>query len=245
MPRRPEILTVAFEGPHRTGKGEQIGQLSEALSEAGIPYLVVKGDGTRPTADDYPIQLDEDWWQEMRGILFKPDSEISDWNKAAYRLARELIVARERILPQLANEMGSNQAVLILDRSVISRGVVDREHLLRGDEEILRDEMRPEGPSGVKKGRKVELTDVMPDLVINLVAAPEELLERLDPEDPKYAMRKQHIEQSSQLYAPERLAEVLPPELMERVVTIDANQDIDLIHQQVLSCVPLEVLSRE
>lgn len=45
---KPKIFSLGFEGAHRSGKGTQIELLSRSLEDKRIPFLIVRGDGSRP-----------------------------------------------------------------------------------------------------------------------------------------------------------------------------------------------------
>ena len=42
------IISIGFEGPNRVGKGTQISFLAQYLSFHEVPFLIIRGDGSRP-----------------------------------------------------------------------------------------------------------------------------------------------------------------------------------------------------
>lgn len=205
----PEIISIGFEGQHRSGKETQIETLKEKLGEKGIPVIVVKGDGRKPEKDDYPIKLDQEKWDELTQKMSLPESEGIDWDKAAYRLAREYIVARDRLLPKVVREQGAPAGVIILDRSVLSRGAVA---------EGKREDMYKEGAT--TKGRQIRVEDVVPNLIINIQVPVAELKSRIATNDPRADEKLRHIEQSEKKYNREFYSQFLTEEEMSRVVDV-------------------------
>lgn len=92
---KPNIISVGFEGPHRSGKGTQIELLSRTLEEKGIPFLVIRGDGSRPNEGIHLGDPVSEWWSFALPELKKENPNLEDWNKSSYHLARELLVFRD------------------------------------------------------------------------------------------------------------------------------------------------------
>lgn len=51
---KARIISLGFEGSHRSGKGTQIEIIAERLKEIDLPFLVVRGDGSRPNKGNDP-----------------------------------------------------------------------------------------------------------------------------------------------------------------------------------------------
>lgn len=221
-PETPEIISIGFEGQHRSGKETQIETLKDKLNERGIPVIVVKGDGRKPEKDDYPIQLDRGKWDELTQRLSLPATERVDWDKAAYRLAREYIVARDRLLPQMAHEQNASTGVIILDRSVLSRGVVaDGKR-----EDMYTDEVRI-------KGRQIQVEDVIPNLIMNIQVPVAELKDRVPINGPYAEEKLRHIQENERKYSKEFYGQFLTEEEMQNVVDINGEGTTEEVARRI------------
>lgn len=225
MEREYHILSVGFEGSNRAGKSTQIELLSQKLESASIPYLIVRGDGSRPNEGNMPGDPMSDWWAEMLPRLRGDSATPHDWDVASYRLARELILFRDRVLPRIAAQSGSDCAWLLVDRSVLSRAMVPAELGLEPVADYLY-------PNKARTGHSMVNVDaVCPDVIFNLIANQEVLLSRLDKTDPKYEFRRKLIDQKCDWYkGAERF---IPEHLRDRVVEIDASKTPADVHAQI------------
>jgi thymidylate kinase len=152
-------------------------------------------------------------------------SNPQDWDISSYRLARELVFFRDRILPEMAMASGSSIACLLVDRSVLSRTMVPRELGLEPVEDHLY-------PDEAKTGHSaVDTEKVCPDIIFNLIASKEVLLSRLDPNDPKYEFRRRLIIEKCDWY--KNAIEFIPEPLRNRVVEIDSAKTPTEIHSEV------------
>lgn len=220
-----QILTLGFEGPNRVGKGTQCALLQAWLTRQGIPSLLVRGDGSRAGKGATPGDPPSRWWQQMDIWLHSSQATYHDWNVAAVRLARELLIWRERVLPRYIAAQGVPYVVLLVDRSLLSRAM-----LLRA--------MQPDDPSpdlypaeAQTKGRKITSEAVCPDLIFALNAPREVLLSRLSPLDPKYAFRRRLIEETSEGFRD--VVRYLPEGLQDRVVNVDAARSIEEVAETI------------
>lgn len=226
----PRILSVAFEGSHRAGKGTQIELLTKELESVGIPYLVVHGAGSRPNKGMNLGDPVSDWWTKTNAELktVKGATDLEKWNQASDRLAREVIVFRERILRKIAEEKGSDCAVLLLDRSLISRAMLN-DPIQESPAEECKTADISTAPAGAPKTIKM----MVPDLIFNLVADIPVLLSRLDKTDPKYEFRKKNIEEKSPYYFKGKA--LLPVSIRDRVIQVDASSSPEQIHQEIMA----------
>ncbi len=219
------VITLGFEGPNRVGKGTQCALLQAWLTRQGIPSLLVRGDGSRAGKGATPGDPPSRWWQQMDRRLHSAQATYHDWNVAAVRLARELLVWRDRVLPRCVAAQGAPFGVLLVDRSLLSRAM-----LLRA--------MQPGDPSpdlypeeAQSRGRWITPEAVCPDLIFALNAPREVLLSRLSPLDPKYAFRRRLIEETSEGFRD--VVRFLPEGLQDRVVDVDAAQPIEEIAKTI------------
>ncbi len=215
------ILTIGFEGPNRVGKGTQISLLGRYLSLHEIPFLVIRGDGSRPMSglSGDPCSL---WWSEMNKKL-RTTAELSDWDLAACRLAREMIVWRDRVLPRVLRKADKEFGCLLIDRSILSRSHVTREAGSLDVNDLY--------PRRFLKGKSITYETVCPDIIFNLIAPKEVLQTRLDPNDPKYYFRKLLIETKSEWYA--ETVFVFPDYIQRRIVSIDGTKPPDTVASEI------------
>lgn len=217
-----KIHTYAFEGGHRSGKGSQIEILKKKLEEMGIPCIAIRGAGSRPNTGEAVVDEYSKWWEKVLPLLKAPTASNEDWYEGSRRLAREVIVFRDRVLPRLASRRKSSQAVLLIDRSVLSHMA-----MIENDPE---QQFTPHQIYGSKdkKGRKLPSTnEIFPDLMFYLQADSNTLIERLDRNDPKYDFRKRNIE--AHLPKFDTAIKDLPPELQERIIRVNANETTEEI----------------
>lgn len=228
----PTITTIGLEGPNRVGKSTQSELLKSHFESLGIPVVVVRGDGSRSGLGKTQGDPESKTWQEIDASLRIPGGDLEEWNKSSYRIARELLVWRDRILPNIAKEAGVSDAVLLIDRTLLARTLVPRE--MGTPNRLYDDEMRPENPiSGLKKGSVVTAESVVPDIIIQFVAPKELLLARLgDDNDEKNLLRKRLLEERYSWYLDAH--NYIPAELTNRIVRINAAEDTDSVFKQIL-----------
>ncbi len=190
MESEKRIFTFAFEGMHRAGKSTQIDLLKNKLSELGIPSISIRGEGYRTGTGDTDSNPESDYWQKMTKILQDPD-DYEAWNEASYRLARELIVWRDRVLSRKINETLQPFGVLLVDRSLISNAFLKKLHTKPSPEKIFTtDDLYPKH---LQNRKKISADMVLPDMIIELLAPKDVLLSRLKKDDPDYSFRKKTL----------------------------------------------------
>jgi len=230
--KAPRIATVGFEGPNRVGKSTQSELLKTHLEKQGIPVVIVRGDGSRSGQGDSFGNPESDTWKEIDSNLRNEGTGLEEWNKSSYRIARELIVWRDRVLPNFVKELDSQTGVLLIDRSLLARTLVPRE---MGTPERLYDQnMRPENPlTGEKKGRSITAEDVSPDIIVQFISPKDTLLSRLgDGQDEKSQLRRRLLEERYNWYLDAQ--NYLPKELTDRIVKIDATGNTEQVFDIVL-----------
>jgi len=222
-----EIISIGFDGPNRAGKGTQCALLRDWLAEHAIPALIVRGDGSRTGSGERPEDPPSPWWQAVNRRLYGLPVNYEEWNLAAYRLARELVVWRDRVLPRLARTQGRRLGVLLVDRSLLSRTM------------ILRAMGAPDVAGNLyaeryrAKGRRISPGLVCPDLILNLIAPRRVLASRLDPGDPKVEFRKRLIDDTCDWFGD--AVAYIPRQLRSRVVEVDASEEVEGVFRHIVS----------
>lgn len=227
-----KVFSVAFEGMHRVGKGTQIELLKKKLESLGIPTLSIRGEGFRSGKGEADHDPSSDYWQVMSEEL-RNGGGFEKWEEASHRLARELIVWRDRILKQKIENEDAPYGVLLVDRSLISKTILHKLQQTASSSEPLPDsELYPE-----KYGKRKKITPemVLPDLIIEFVAPQDVLLSRLDKSDVDYEFRKNNIINNYELYTSAK--ESLPTKIRERIITLDASKDVQALLQEVIGAI--------
>jgi thymidylate kinase len=222
-----EIISIGFDGPNRVGKGTQCALMQRCLAKHGIPALIIRGDGSRTGTGDSPGNPESAWWRAVNQWLHHPKTSGKYWNVTSYRLARELVVWRDRILPNLVKTSPKKVGVLLIDRSLLSRTMVLRAMKVQD----IANNLYP--AEARLRGRKITPELVCPDLILNLTAPKHILLARLNPHDPKYEFRKRLIAGSCDWFktAPDHI----PHYLRSRVIDVDASRDPNLVFNDSLA----------
>jgi thymidylate kinase len=222
---KPKVISIGFEGPNRSGKGTQIELFSNQLEEIGIPYLVVRGDGSRPNQGEHKGDPISEWWTKTMPLLKNPENKDSDlWNDSSARLARELVVFRDRVLPNIAEQNNKPVAVLLVDRTLLSRTMVPRS---QGEKDI---------PNNLyPKDSKIDASKICPDLIFNIIVDKDTLLSRLDENDPKYEFRKKLILEKYDWYLDAH--KYIPNELQDRIIQIDGTSDPNTINNSIVDII--------
>ena len=224
--KSPEIFSIGFEGSHRSGKETQIELIKEKLEKLQIPFIIVRGAGSRPNEGKYTGDPISEWWTKKLPLLRREGASIEDWKDSSYRLVRELMVFRDRILPHILKESGSNIAFLLVDRSILSETMISRENRNENGEINLYPD------SAKMKGKIITAETVCPDILFNFIADKEILLSRLDKNDPKYEFRKRLIEQKADWY--KNAKDYIPEDLRDRIIDIDASKTPQEIHNEIM-----------
>ncbi len=215
---------IGFDGIHRSGKGTQIDRLEVSLHESDIAPLTVRGDGTRDGKGDTPGDPHSSLWQERSRHLRSSDATLDDWHASSYDIVHEL---------HDHATSGQYQAILA-DRSLVSRAAL----MLHGGATPGRkgfdlEELYPEREH-IPRSKQIDLRHVLPDILFHLEAdTPDVLMSRLEPDDPKYDFRARNIQTTFEGY--HRAARVLPPEVRDRLYTIDAALPEDVVHQRIVN----------
>lgn len=232
MKKENKIFSIAFEGPHQAGKDVQIGLLRSELEKAGIPCLSIRGEGYRQGSGASSADRESDVWKKISGELndVKNGAEWGRWDEASYRLARELIVWRERILSGKIDKALAPFGVLLIDRSLVSKATLKSLQLEPPPEKIFSNEELY--PPESQHRKKVTVDMVVPDLIVELSAPKEVLLTRLSAGDPNYDFKRDNIENKYEQYTEAK--EHLPEEIKRRIVNIDSSGKPEEVYQNIL-----------
>lgn len=225
--KHPKVVTIGLDGPNRVGKGTQCQMLNDWFDSHNLSSLIVRGAGSRTGLGNQPGDPISPWWQEVNQWLRTPQATPQDWDITSARLARELIVWRDRVLPNCAKQMDSPIAILIIDRTLISRTMTLR---ARQATEIANN-LYPAKAFGRRRPITAEM--VCPDIIFNLTAPVSYLLARLSPSDPKYAFRKNLIDSTAAWFFD--AADYIPVQLQKRVVHVDGSMPVDTVFQEIKS----------
>lgn len=229
MENENKIFSIALEGLHRSGKGTQIELLKNKLKEVGIPCVSIKGEGYRQGSGVSKEDPESDFWKKISEQL-KSGADWDLWDEASYRLARELIVWRERILSKEITKSLAPFGVLLIDRSLISKANLKNLQLKPPPEKIFSNEELY--PPESQHHKKITVDMILPDLIIELFAPKEILLTRLDASDQDYDFRKNNIENKYKQYIEAK--EHLPEEIKNRIVNIDSSGEPDEVYKKIL-----------
>ena len=222
MRNENKIISIALEGINRSGKGTQIELLKNKLEEIGIPCVSIRGEGYRRGLGVSQADPESDFWRKISEQLknVKNGAEWSLWDEASYRLARELIVWRDRILTKEITKPSApfDFGVLLIDRSLISKATLKSLQLEPPPKKIFSNEELY--PPGLKHRKRITADMILPDLIIELSAPKEILLTRLDASDPDYDFKRNNIDNKYEQYA--KAKEHLSEAIKNRIVNIDS-----------------------
>lgn len=209
--------TIAFEGINRVGKGTQIGKLKLFTKNNNINAVEVRGDGTRDGLGLHSGDPLNEWWQEYSKYL-RTSGTIDDWNYAAYILASDIKIWRE-------NENSKDKQLILLDRSLISRATFVLDRNPQQTNNLTMEDLYP------FNSNRINLEDILPDVIIELIAPKESILSRLDPQDPKFEFRSKIIEEQYDRFYSAK--DYLPKKVQEKIVRVDSSRNIDIVFNEI------------
>lgn len=218
------VSVIGFEGPNRVGKGTQIERLSHYLDERNMPFIVLRGSGSRPASGAHIGDPLSSWWFRINQSL-KTTANLDIWQLSANRLAREFILWRDHYFPQILKRKNARHGFILVDRTILSQFMLLRETGIMNWDKLYSEKAR-------SLGRKVTGEMVCPDIIINLVAQKEVLLSRLDSSDPKHDFRKLLIETKSNWFLD--TPPMLPRHIQRKIHTISAVGDVGIVFEHVL-----------
>jgi thymidylate kinase len=232
MTERVQISTVAFEGPHRVGKGLNITKLSTYLTHKGTPHVVLRGDGTRPGLGESIGDPPSEYWVKTGQLLRNPDTPKEMWNYASYVLSKELLIWKNVYLPRLIIESSTNKGLIILDRSILSRTMIPRELIEPSEWEREVPLSLYKKPANWK-GKPISIDAVAPDTVISLVAPLNTLIGRLEKDNSKFEFRKRLLTSRYDWYL--NAADYIPQHLKPRVKEFNTDLPPDEVFEKILT----------
>ena len=211
--------TIAFEGINRAGKGTQIEKLKLHAQKKNINAVEIRGDGTRDGLGLHEGDPLSEWWQQYSKYL-RTSGTTNDWNYAASILANDIKMWREQGIDK-------GKKLLLLDRSFISRAtfVLDRSN--PNTNALTMENLYPPNSS-----HRIDLEDILPDIIFELFAPKETILSRLDSQDPKFSFRSKMIEEQYSRYYSAR--NYLPIIVQERIIRVDSSRDIDTVFNEIV-----------
>ncbi len=230
MKNEKKIFTIAFEGESRVGKGTQIEMIKNKLRKMGIPCISIRGEGYRNGEGNSEDDPASDYWKKISEMLKNGIDKYESWNEASYRLARELLVWRDRILSREIDKSIKPFGVLLIDRSLISNSILKTlqkkpqpGYTFRSDELY---------PKHLQNRKKITTEMVSPDIIFELIAPKEVLLSRLDKNHPEYEFKKNNIENKYNLYLEAK--KHLPKEIQDIIVPIDSSGAPEEVFSKIL-----------
>ncbi len=230
MFKEKNIYTIAFEGLNRVGKSTQIELIKNKLDELGIPCVSIRGEGYRDGKGDVEGNPESDYWTKMSEMLRNNIDDYEMWNEASYRLAREMLVWRDRILKNKIKETLEPFGVLLVDRSLISNSILKTlQKNPKPGEKFSAEELYPEN---IQDRKQITTDMVLPDLILELIAPKDVLLARLKEDNPDYEFKKNNIENKYKLYREAKLH--LPDEIQDLIETVDSSKEPEEVYQEVV-----------
>lgn len=230
MESEKKIFTFAFEGENRAGKGTQIEKIKNELRKNGIPCISIRGEGYRKGEGGSEDDPSSEYWKKMSETLKNNADKYELWNEASYRLAREFLVWRNRILSNEIDKSLKSFGVLLVDRSLISNSVLKKLQKKPLPEEIFKSSDL--FPDHLQNRKKITTEMILPDIIFELMAPKEILLSRLDKNNPEYEFKKNNIENKYELYRDAKLH--LPSEIQDLIVPIDSSHDPDQVFSEIM-----------
>lgn len=186
--------------------------------------MVLKGDGTRLGAGEAWHDLGSRYWTHVHDYFAGLHPPLEEWDRSAYDLAREN-KAWLGALGRISVVSRSRFAAAIYDRSILSRATLALER--EGTPEGVR--LTPEQmyPRHIQYEEPVDYVETVPDILFNLTAPQEVLLDRIAPEDYDRAFRLRAVQDYYSYFM--RAKDSLPEGTETTIIDLDGLQPIDAI----------------
>ncbi len=240
---QPKISVVAIEGLHNSGKSTQIAGLYSNLKKEGILVVVLRGHGFRSG-----VGLDigdpiSSWWQRNYPLFIEAGKKGGDFfmdseSKAANKLYQEFFDIKYS-LSQKMKRLGFNKAMILLDRSVVSRLFIWQGHSKNPNYKDLL--------SFTYKNTHDKKTKIMPipDLLIVLNVSQRVLLKRNKDKSErkdKILLNERIILNRYQDYV--ELINNLPKDIQERTFIINAGKSKTAVQKEILKLIRTQLYLR-
>lgn len=224
------LITIGFDGLHRSGKGTQILLLHRWLKANNCQVVIRRGDGTRKGTGKELQDPFSEWWMKNYDFLHKIDElpsehKIKRINIASQRLNREIQVAISRCFRASSSAIG----VLILDRTFVSRLFVLRQYL---ETPILENALFVEN----ERTRRMEKL-LIPDITFILRARQDTLVSRCNRNavsDSKHNFRLRNIQENYSLFE-DILLSIANSDFGNECIVINAEGDPGAIAELIQS----------
>jgi thymidylate kinase len=223
-----KVITIGFDGLHRSGKGTQIKMLSDYFDMNNMSSLVVRGDGSRAGMGLASYDFHSRWWQENLSY-FKQEAHSPEEKKFKadlkyQRLSREAKVIKNRVLPHIINESEQNLGWMLMDRTFVSRYFFCKQiDPLVNLEEALT----------VYCPRERQVETIIPDITFVLEAPADILIERISREEcnpEKYEFKTKMINTYYSLFT--RTLDELKGR--KDIYVVDALRTPEEIHKEIV-----------
>jgi thymidylate kinase len=226
-----KIISIAFEGMHRTGKGVQMELLKNKLEKIGVLFVDIRGEGSRAGNGKTEGDPNSEYWIKLNEELHSEDgiNNFELWDKASYRLAREFLVWRDRVLKNKIENSLSPFGVLVVDRSLVSNASLKNFNNKPSSDQVFTDNDLYR--KDIQKTKKITPKDVLPDIIIELIAPKDVLISRLDKNDPKYEFRKNNIEEKYDTYLDTKSH--LEKEILDKIVSVDSSREPEKVFEEI------------
>lgn len=222
------ILTIGFEGLHRSGKWTQMTLLKKYFENKLSEVFLIRGEYYRKWLGNGvffdPIST---WWQNNR------DNDELNYEKSQ-RLNREI---RLRLDKMSSQSLGHSDRVILFDRTILSR------HFL--------DSRKNEGVSfanikhiDTKSWRLIE--KVIPSIIFAFKCDKQALLDRLYVEslaDKHLNYKKTIINKHTDDFN-SYLESSIPEPILNKVVVIDGNKHAQWIHKEIVQHIESYILTK-
>ncbi len=233
---QPKISVVAIEGLHNSGKSTQIAGLYSNLKKDGILVVVLRGHGFRSG-----VGLDigdpiSSWWQRNYPLFIEAGKKGGDFfmdseSKATNKLYQEFFDIKYSLSLKM-KRLGFNKAVILLDRSIVSRLFIWHGHSKNPNFKDLL--------SFTYKNTHNKETKIMPipDLLIILNVSQKLLLKRNQNKSErkdKILLNKKIILSRYQDYV--KLINNLPKNIKERTFIINAGRSKTAVQKEILKLI--------
>lgn len=217
---REKVPTIAFDGINRVGKGTQIMNLEIYAQKHDLSSIKIRGDGTRDGLGSHDGDPENICWQKYSSYI-RSHGTVEDWNYAAYILALDIKYWKE-------NGYNQGKQLVFLDRSLISRATFILDRSVSRHRNLSMEDLYP-----YQGSQRINLDDVLPDVIFELTAPKELVISRLDPNDKKFHFRSRIIEDQYERFYSAKF--FLPEIIQERIITIDSAPPKEVVFNSVLS----------